>query len=134
MTAHAPIRIYANSHMIAEPSARNQESVLMSPDPFLLVRVCMVGSGNETVNSFDLDMTAGHAQTIPIHYTLNHSWESTICALAVQLTYILLRPHQSNFMSLGSADRFFLFRDLEKNDLIKNHKHVTHDACVNHNI
>ena len=105
VTAHAPIQIYANSHMIAEPSAQNQESVAMSPDPFL-VRVCMVGSGNEIVNSFDPDMTAGHAQTIPIHYTLNYSWENTICALAVQLMYILLGPHQSNFMSLGSADRF----------------------------
>ena len=56
MTAHAPIQIYANSHMIAEPSAQNQELVPMST---------VVVSGNETANSFD--MTAGHAQTIPTH-------------------------------------------------------------------
>ena len=46
----------------------------------------------------------------------------------------IIRPHQFNFMFLGSADPSFLRFGKKKKKLIKNCKHVTHHACVNRNI
>ena len=43
VTAHAPMQTYLYANKIL--SLQNQESVPMSPDPFL---ACVVGSGNET--------------------------------------------------------------------------------------